>query len=87
MIRQTDLGPTRFAQLRALAGLVTKSVVTLGGNQPGKIYGRLDCRAGKRMKPANRVFFRDVTEAEAAGFRPCAICLPNTYCTWRQSLL
>ncbi|MVM31441.1 metal-binding protein [Spirosoma sp. HMF4905] len=84
MIRQTALGPTRFAQLRVLVKLVTSEAVTLGGHRPGKIYGTLTCRTGKRMKPENRVFFRNETEAIAQGFRPCAVCLPGAYKAWRK---
>ena len=85
MIRHTALGPTPFARLRALAGLVRSGAVTLGGNGPGRIYGRLDCRAGKRMKPANRIFFRDAAEADEAGFRPCGICLSKDYKAWKEN--
>lgn len=83
-MRHTALGPTLFTQLRALVGLVRSGAVTLGGNGPGRIYGRLDCRAGKRMKSVNRVFFRDEVEAVAQGFRPCGLCLPNEYKAWRE---
>lgn len=85
MIRHLTLGATPTARLRALAGLVRSGAVTLGGNRPGRIYGRIDCRAGKRMKVDNRVFFRDAAEAEARGFRPCAVCLPTDYARWRAT--
>ncbi|GAB3543507.1 Ada metal-binding domain-containing protein [Spirosoma fluminis] len=85
MIRHTDLGLTSFARLRALTSLISSETITLGGNRPGKIYGRLDCRAGKRMNPKNRVFFRNEAEAIEHGFRPCAICLPDAYRAWRES--
>ncbi|MBD2703295.1 metal-binding protein [Spirosoma sp. BT702] len=84
MIRHTDLGLTPYAQLRTLVKLVRSEAVTLGGHRPGKIYGRLDCRIGKRMKPENRVFFRDVAEALSAGYRPCAVCLPEAYLRWKR---
>lgn len=83
--RQTDLGASRFAQLRALVGLVRSGAVTLGGNGPGQVYGTLNCRAGKRMKAKNRVFFRDEEQAIEAGFRPCAACLPDMYKQWKQT--
>ncbi len=86
MISQTDLGASLFAQLRALVRLVRSGDVTLGGNGPGTIYGTLDCRAGKRMKAKNRVFFRDKKQAVQAGFRPCAMCLPEKYKQWKRSL-
>ena len=63
MMRQTDLGATRLAQLRALAGLRQAGHIGLGGNRRLRIYGRLDCASGQRMQAANRVFFRDVAEA------------------------
>lgn len=85
MIRHTVLEPTPFARLRTLVGLVRTGKITLGGNGPGRIYGRLDCRAGKRMKAANRVFFWNEAEAVEAGFRPCGICLPNDYKAWKEN--
>jgi hypothetical protein len=84
MIRHTDLGSSSFAQRRKLTGLIHHGLITLGGNRPGKIYGRLDCRAGKRMKPENRVFFRNETEAFELGYRPCAVCLPGAYKAWKS---
>ena len=85
MIRHTNLGKTRFAQLRSLAGLLRNGEITFGGHRPGKIYGQFDCRAGKRMKPENRVFFRDEAEAIESGYRPCAVCLPEKYKVWQAS--
>jgi metal binding Ada-like protein len=63
---------------------------TLGGHRRNKIYGRLDCR-GAAMWIARghyvrqRVFFADEATAVAAGYRPCARCLPAAYAAWRQS--
>ena len=31
--------------------------INFGGNYSHKIYGKLNCRSGKRMKKQNRVFF------------------------------
>ncbi|MFD0515496.1 Ada metal-binding domain-containing protein [Streptomyces aureus] len=31
----------------------------------------------------HRVFFPDEATAVAAGFRPCAVCLPEEYACWR----
>lgn len=84
MIRHTNLGETPFARRRALFILIKHSEVTLGGNRPGKIYGYLSCRAGKRMKVENRVFFSDETEAIANGYRPCARCMPGEYKIWKE---
>jgi methylphosphotriester-DNA--protein-cysteine methyltransferase len=83
MIRHLDLGPTPFGQLRALVKLVKSRGITLGGHRPSKIYGQLNCRAGKCMKPENRVFFRDETEAVEQGYRPCAVCMPKAYKAWK----
>jgi methylphosphotriester-DNA--protein-cysteine methyltransferase len=84
MIRQLSLGKTRFAQLRALVQLIQSGAVTISGNVSGKIYGRLNCRAGKRMKAINRVFFENDLEAVADGFRPCAVCMPAQYKAWKE---
>ncbi|WP_461094927.1 Ada metal-binding domain-containing protein [Spirosoma gilvum] len=85
MIRHVDLGPTPFARLRVLAIRIQTGAITLGGHRPGKIYGRLNCRTGKRMKAENRVFFRDEPEATAAGYRPCAVCMPEAYSVWKAN--
>ncbi|MCM3691493.1 hypothetical protein M3189_09215 [Neobacillus niacini] len=34
----------------------------------------------------NRVFFVDEQTAIAAGFRPCASCLPEKYAIWKSQL-
>ena len=61
---------------------------TIGGHRRNRIYGRLDCPSARRAIArggyvAHRVFFADATTAEAAGYRPCAVCLPDAYATWR----
>lgn len=60
----------------------------LGGNRSTRIYGTLDCpgalrRLAKGHPPKNRVFFADEAAAIAAGYRPCAVCLPAEYRTWK----
>ena len=60
----------------------------LGGHRKTKIYGRLDCRAALQAIArggyvANRVFFADEKTARAAGFRPCAVCMPAEYARWK----
>ena len=60
----------------------------LGGHSATRIYGRLDCpsalRAIKRGGYAmHRVFFADEDTAVAAGYRPCARCLPDRYRAWK----
>lgn len=62
----------------------------LGGHRAGRIYGRLDCPSALRAIArggyvANRVFFADEETARAAGFRPCAVCLPDRYAAWRRA--
>jgi methylphosphotriester-DNA--protein-cysteine methyltransferase len=61
---------------------------TLGGHRRSRIYGRLDCPGalwwiarGHYVK--HRVFFADEATAIAAGYRPCARCMPAEYAAWR----
>ena len=63
---------------------------TLGGHRRTKVYGRLDCPGAlqwiaKGYYVTHRVFFLDEPTAVAAGFRPCASCLPAEYRTWKAS--
>src|SRR5215470_2995971 len=60
----------------------------LGGHRRNRIYGRLDCPAALRALArggyvTNRVFFSTAEDARAAGYRPCAVCLPGAYTTWK----
>jgi methylphosphotriester-DNA--protein-cysteine methyltransferase len=62
----------------------------LGGHRSGRIYGRLDCPSALRAIArggyvADRVFFPDEPTAVAAGYRPCAVCMPAQYARWRSS--
>jgi hypothetical protein len=63
---------------------------TFGGHKKDKIYGTLDC-AGAKMwiekghYVKQRVFFADEMIAIAAGFRPCARCLPEKYKKWKAA--
>jgi methylphosphotriester-DNA--protein-cysteine methyltransferase len=61
---------------------------TLGGHRGTRIYGRLDCPSALRAISnggyvEHRVFFADETEALAAGYRPCARCMPAKYHAWK----
>jgi hypothetical protein len=61
---------------------------TLGGHKGSRIYGRLDCPAALRAIARGgyvkkRVFFADEGAAVAAGYRPCAVCLPGEYREWK----
>ena len=63
---------------------------TLGGHRGTHIYGRLDCRAAARALArggyrAHRVFFRDEATARAAGYRPCAVCMPAEHAEWKRT--
>ena len=62
---------------------------TLGGHRGNRIYGRLDCAGAARWIAKGhyvkqRVFFADEATAVAAGYRPCARCLPERYAEWRR---
>lgn len=70
--------------------LVTTRPGLFGGHRRLKIFGRLDCwsalaaiRRGKYV--AHRVFFLDEATARAAGYRPCAKCLPAKYAAWKAA--
>ncbi|MFF9346328.1 hypothetical protein [Streptomyces sp. NPDC014734] len=61
---------------------------TLGGHRRGRLYGRLDCPSALRAIAdghyvTQRVFFADEHAAVAAGYRPCAVCLPAGYARWK----
>jgi methylphosphotriester-DNA--protein-cysteine methyltransferase len=58
--------------------------VCLGGNKNLKIYGKLNCKSGKRMNRENRVFFRSTVEAIDHGYRPCGNCLKSEYTSWKK---
>jgi methylphosphotriester-DNA--protein-cysteine methyltransferase len=60
----------------------------LGGHKATRIYGRLDCPSAMRAinrggYVKHRVFFADEANAVAAGYRPCARCMPEQYRTWK----
>jgi hypothetical protein len=79
----TLLGPDGQPYASAVPG-------TLGGHRGGKLYGRLDCRAALRAIArggyvTQRVFFADEATAVAAGYRPCAVCMPREYAAWKKS--
>jgi methylated-DNA-[protein]-cysteine S-methyltransferase len=62
---------------------------TFGGHRGTRIYGTLGCPGAARAIArggyvASRVFFADEPTAVAAGFRPCATCLPTAYKTWKD---
>ena len=62
---------------------------TLGGHKKLKIYGRFDCPSAARyiakgQYVQHRVFFADEETAIAAGYRPCARCMPEAYKKWKE---
>jgi methylphosphotriester-DNA--protein-cysteine methyltransferase len=62
---------------------------TLGGHRKGRIYGRLDCPAALRAIErggyvSQRVFFLNEHDAKAAGYRPCAVCMPTEYARYAR---
>jgi methylphosphotriester-DNA--protein-cysteine methyltransferase len=62
---------------------------TLGGHRRTRIYGKLDCRAALQAIARGgyvkqRVFFADEVSAIAAGYRPCAVCMPAEYAAWKK---
>jgi Metal binding domain of Ada len=63
---------------------------TLGGHRRTKGYGRLDCPVALRWIARghyvrHRVFFADEETAIAAGYRPCAVCMPEAYASWKAA--
>ena len=63
---------------------------TLGGHRRSHLYGRLDCRAAAQAVARggyvrHRVFFADEETAVSAGYRPCAVCLPEKYAAWKAA--
>jgi hypothetical protein len=70
--------------------LLSTSPGTLGGHRRTRVYGRLDCSGALRWIAKghyvrHRVFFADEETAIAAGYRPCARCLPDRYRSWKQA--
>lgn len=66
---------------------IREQKILWGGNAKLKIYGRLNCRSGKRMKRENRVFFNTEQEAIQSGYRPCGHCMKKEYKKWKDRLL
>ena len=61
---------------------------SLGGHRARKLYGLFNCPPALRAIARggyvkNRVFFQDEAIAVAAGYRPCAVCLPEKYAAWK----
>lgn len=78
-------------RLMGAAGQVFSSAIpgTLGGHRGTRIYGHLGCPAALRAIArggyvTQRVFFLDEASAVAAGYRPCAVCMPQRYADWKR---
>ena len=88
MMPAPTVARTVYHLTQADGSLVAREVPGLfGGNRRLKIYGRLDCpsalRALARGYARRRVFFADEATAIAAGYRPCAVCMPAEYRRWK----
>src|SRR5262249_39587503 len=87
-----DASPARIYTLIGPDGAPYQSTApgTLRGHRRSKVYGRLDCPSALRWIAkghyvTQRVFFADEASAIAAGYRPCAVCLPEQYRAWKAS--
>jgi methylphosphotriester-DNA--protein-cysteine methyltransferase len=80
MRRHIDLGQKEIIQL------IRAEAIAFAGNSNLKIYGKINCGSGKRMKKEKRVFFESETEAISHGFRPCGHCMRDRYSIWRKSI-
>lgn len=69
---------------RVLLSFIKNRKILWAGNRKLKIYGKLNCKSGKRMKNQNRVFFQNEQEAIALGFRPCGHCMRLEYLNWKR---
>ena len=66
---------------------VHQQTICYAGNKKLKIYGKLRCSSGKRMKRENRVFFQSEKEALEQGFRPCGHCMKDAYKKWKHEFI
>ncbi|WP_245667896.1 methylated-DNA--[protein]-cysteine S-methyltransferase [Actinomadura macra] len=62
--------------LEELAGLAARGVHLIGSDSTG-IVCYPTCADARRITPAHRQGFRDLTAARAAGYRPCLHCRPG----------
>jgi methylphosphotriester-DNA--protein-cysteine methyltransferase len=81
MIRHIDSSNTDLRKK------IKQGEIYLGGNRNLKIYGKLSCTSGKRMKRKNRVFFSTEKEAIAKGYRPCGNCMKSAYLKWKNGFI
>lgn len=81
MIRHSDISD------KDLHGKIKRREIRFAGNRDLKIYGRLSCGSGKRMKRENRVFFTSEQEAQQNSYRPCGHCMKTEYKKWGNGLV
>lgn len=86
MIHHTDIGEDPEERRKKIKVLITTGRIRFGGNKNLKIYGTLSCSSGKRMKPANRVFFETEDEAIRAGYRPCGHCMREKHRAYKVAI-
>lgn len=72
------------------APYISQTPGQLGGHKRLKIYGRLDCPSALRHIAKghyvqHRVFFANESDAIAAGYRPCAVCMREEYKQWKAA--
>ncbi|MBL1220716.1 metal-binding protein [Chryseobacterium sp. L7] len=67
-----------------LRSKIKNGEISFGGNRLLKIYGKLHCSSGKRMKRENRVFFVSENEALENNYRPCGHCMKEKYKQWKS---
>lgn len=71
--------------------IVSTTPGTLGGYRKERRYGRLDCKVARRalnegaLYAQQRVFFADEATAIAAGYHPCARCMPVEHKAWKAA--
>ncbi len=58
--------------------------ICFGGNTSLKIYGKIGCNSGKRMKKNNRIFFNSGQVILSYDYRPCEHCMINEYKEWKS---
>ncbi len=71
-VEQEELDQSLFKRIR-------QGEIKFAGNARLKIYGKLSCGSGKRMKKENRVFFKSEAEAVSLGYRACKHCMRERY--------
>jgi len=69
--------PKEYKLLKDGKTVISRIPGKYAGYKRGKIFGRLDCKSGMRMRKENRVFFLTWDDAIGEGYRPCKNCKPT----------